>query len=73
MVSCWGLSWSAMYNAMDFAQSLIKGKYPCDMVTMYSTENGTGRIDVRCDGKYQYEIVRHDGHWQCSIEVIRKV
>ncbi|CSE47650.1 Uncharacterised protein [Shigella sonnei] len=31
-------------NAMDFAQSLIKGKYPCDMVTMDSTENGTGRI-----------------------------
>lgn len=51
-------------NAMDFAQSLIMGKYPCDIVTMYSTENGTGRIDVRCDGKYQYEIVRHDGHWQ---------
>jgi len=49
---------------MDFAQTLIQRDYTCERVTMYSTEDDSGRIDVRCDGKYQYEITHPGGRWK---------
>ncbi|EPT0360721.1 hypothetical protein ACQ7NX_06585 [Enterobacter cloacae subsp. dissolvens] len=58
------LTGEELINAMDFAQALIQRDYTCEKVTTFSNANFSGRIDVWCDDKYEYEITKPGGRWK---------
>lgn len=56
-------------DAKEFAQSLIQSRdYKCDKITLFSTANFSGRVDIWCDDRYQYEITQPGGKWKVTVK-----